>query len=63
MICLKNENDRVIGFHAIGKHVDEMMQTLGVAIKAGATKQVFDETMAIHPTASEEIVLMNPKIY
>lgn len=40
-----------------------MMQAVGVAVKMGATKRHFDETIAIHPTASEEMVLLDPKIY
>jgi glutathione reductase (NADPH) len=40
-----------------------MMQSVAVAIKAGATKRDFDDTVAIHPTASEEMVLMDPKLY
>jgi len=63
MITNTKENERVIGFHAIGMGIDEMMQGVGVAMKAGATKRHFDETIAIHPTASEEMVLMDPKLY
>jgi len=63
MICLKSEDERVIGFHGTGKGIDEMIQTLAVAMNAGATKRHFDETIAIHPTASEEIVLLDPKLY
>ena len=53
--------ERVVGVHAIGRGVDEMMQTTAVAMKMGATKQDFDNTVAIHPTASEELVLMDTK--
>jgi glutathione reductase (NADPH) len=42
----------------IGQGVDEMLQGFSVAIKMGATKAQFDETMAIHPTSSEELVTM-----
>lgn len=59
---LKND-EKVIGFHAIGFGVDEMLQGVGVAMKAGATKKHFDETIAIHPTASEEMVLLDAKLY
>jgi len=52
--------ERVVGVHAIGKGVDEIMQPIAVAMKMGATKWDLDNTMAIHPTAGEEFVLMNP---
>ena len=49
----------VVGCHCIGKNVDEMMQGISIAITMGATKQDFDNSVAIHPTASEEFVLMD----
>mmetsp|Transcript_12465 Transcript_12465/g.20943 ORF Transcript_12465/g.20943 Transcript_12465/m.20943 type:complete len:85 (+) Transcript_12465:1153-1407(+) len=52
--------ERVVGCHCIGKGVDEMMQGISIAITMGATKQDFDNSVAIHPTASEEFVLMDP---
>ena len=63
-ICLKEENgvEKVIGVHAIGRGVDEMLQAIGIAIVMGATKEDFDRTVAIHLTASEEFVLMDQKI-
>lgn len=50
--------DRVLGCHMVGPEAGEILQGLAVAIKAGATKQQFDETMGIHPTAAEEFVTM-----
>ncbi|AEJ05284.1 glutathione-disulfide reductase [Pseudomonas stutzeri] len=50
--------DRVLGCHMAGPDAGEIMQGLAVALKAGATKQVFDETLGIHPTAAEEFVTM-----
>lgn len=50
--------ERVVGLHGIGYGVDEMIQGFAVAIKMGATKADFDATVAIHPTGSEEFVLM-----
>lgn len=50
----------VVGVHCIGMGVDEMMQGFGVAVKMGATKADFDSCIAIHPTASEELVTMAP---
>lgn len=57
LICLGRE-EKVIGLHMIGMHVDEMLQGFAVAIKMGATKQDFDRAVAIHPTSSEELVTM-----
>merc|ERR1719273_498470 len=57
LIC-KGENEKVIGLHMIGIGCDEMLQGFGVAIKMGATKADFDNCVAIHPTASEELVTM-----
>ena len=52
------ENEKIIGLHGIGYGVDEMIQGFSVAIKMGATKADFDNTVAIHPTGSEEFVTM-----
>lgn len=52
---------KVVGCHGIGKGIDEMMQGISVAITMGATKQDFDNSVAIHPTASEEFVLFEPR--
>lgn len=63
LICLKSEQDKILGAQLIGRGSDEVMQTLAVAIKMGARKRDMDQTLAIHPTASEELVLMDPKIW
>lgn len=57
LVCLGDE-EKVIGLHGIGFGVDEMIQGFAVAIKMGATKADFDNTVAIHPTGSEEFVTM-----
>ena len=57
MIC-HGKDERVIGLHVIGLGADEMMQGFAVAVRMGATKADFDRTVAIHPTASEELVLL-----
>jgi glutathione reductase (NADPH) len=49
---------RVVGVHVIGPGADEMMQGFAVAVRMGATKQDFDDTVAIHPTSAEELVTM-----
>ena len=53
--------ERVVGAHGMGRGIDEMMQGISVALSMGATKQDFDNSVAIHPTASEEFVLMDTK--
>jgi glutathione reductase (NADPH) len=50
--------ERVVGVHLAGRGVDEMLQGFAVAVRMGATKRDFDDTVAIHPTASEELVTM-----
>ncbi|KAF8610613.1 glutathione-disulfide reductase [Ceratobasidium sp. AG-I] len=50
--------EKVVGVHIIGLGSDEVMQGFGVAVKMGATKQDFDDTVAIHPTSAEELVTM-----
>ena len=52
------DEERVIGCHVIGEGADEMMQGFAVAMRMGATKKDFDDTVAIHPTSSEELVTM-----
>ncbi|MEE1922722.1 glutathione-disulfide reductase [Pseudomonas sp. 148P] len=52
------ETDRVLGCHMVGPDAGEIIQGLGIALKAGATKQQFDETIGVHPTAAEEFVTM-----
>ncbi|QGM81109.1 glutathione-disulfide reductase [Otariodibacter oris] len=57
LICAGAE-EKIVGLHGIGFGVDEMIQGFAVAIKMGATKADFDNTVAIHPTGSEEFVTM-----
>jgi glutathione reductase (NADPH) len=52
------DEERIVGAHVIGDGADEMMQGFAVAIRMGATKQDFDDTVAIHPTSAEEFVTM-----
>ena len=52
------DTDRVLGCHMVGPDAGEIIQGLGIALKAGATKQQFDETIGVHPTAAEEFVTM-----
>lgn len=57
LVC-QGENEKVVGLHGLGRGLDEMIQGFAVAIKMGATKADFDNTVAIHPTGSEEFVTM-----
>ena len=49
---------RIVGIHVIGEGADEMLQGFAVALRMGATKRDFDDTVAIHPTSAEELVTM-----
>jgi glutathione reductase (NADPH) len=53
--------DRVVGVHMVGADAGEIIQGIAVAMKAGATKAVFDSTIGIHPTAAEEFVTLRQK--
>ena len=57
-LLVNGEDDRVVGAHMVGPDAGEIIQGLAVAIKAGATKAIFDSTVGIHPTAAEEFVTM-----
>ena len=57
LVCL-GDQEKVIGCHVIGPGADEMLQGFAVAIRMGATKKDFDDTVAIHPTSAEELVTM-----
>lgn len=60
-LVVDGETDRVLGCHIIGPDAGEMAQLLGIAITCGATKAQFDATLAVHPTAAEELVTMREK--
>ena len=53
--------DRVVGCHIVGPDAGEIIQVIGITVKMGATKADFDATMAVHPTAAEELVTMREK--
>ncbi len=57
LICA-GEEEKVVGIHLIGDNVDEMLQGFAVAVKMGATKADFDNTIAIHPVSAEELVTL-----
>jgi glutathione reductase (NADPH) len=55
-------SDRVLGLHMVGAEAGEIVQGFAVALKAGATKAVFDATVGIHPTAAEEFVTLREPV-
>ncbi|MES2785555.1 MAG: glutathione-disulfide reductase [Pseudomonadota bacterium] len=57
-MVVEDATDRVVGMHMVGAEAGEIIQGFAVAMKAGATKAVFDSTIGIHPTAAEEFVTM-----
>ena len=57
-IIVDRASDRVLAVHMVGMDAAEIIQALGIAIKAGVTKAEMDATMAVHPTTGEELVLM-----
>ena len=57
-MIVDKDSDKVLGVHMVGADAGEIIQGIGIALKAGATKSVFDATIGIHPTAAEEFVTM-----
>jgi glutathione reductase (NADPH) len=57
-LVVEEKSERVLGCHILGAGASEMIQLVGIAIKMGATKRDFDATMAVHPTAAEELVTL-----
>ena len=61
-LVVDRASDRVVGLHMVGPDAGEIVQGFAVAMKAGATKLVFDQTIGIHPTAAEEFVTMRQPV-
>jgi glutathione reductase (NADPH) len=61
-LIVDGDSDRVLGVHMLGPDAGEIIQGFAVALKAGATKAVFDSTIGIHPTAAEEFVTMRTPV-
>jgi glutathione reductase (NADPH) len=57
-VIVQRETDRVVGVHVMGHDAGEIIQAVGIAVTMGATKADFDRTVAVHPTAGEELVTM-----
>jgi glutathione reductase (NADPH) len=60
-LLVDGDSDRVVGCHIVGPDAGELIQAIGIAVKMGATKADFDATMAVHPTAAEELVTLREK--
>lgn len=60
-LVVEEKMQKVVGVHIVGEGAPEMIQCLAIAVKAGLTKKDFDDTIALHPTSAEELVLMKTK--
>ena len=60
-LVVDGQTDRVVGAHLVGPDAGEIIQLIGIAVRMRATKADFDATMAVHPTAAEELVTMRTK--
>jgi len=58
LICVKSQNEKVVGFHYLGPNAGEVAQGFGIAMKMGATKANFDELIGIHPTTAESLTTL-----
>ena len=61
-LVVQDDTDRMVGLHMVGPDAGEIVQGFAVAMKAGATKAIFDDTIGIHPTAAEEFVTMREPV-
>ena len=61
-ILVDKPSDKVLGVHILGEGAGEMIQLVGIAMRMGATKRDFDSTLAVHPTAAEELVTMRTPV-
>ena len=58
-MIVEKKSDKILGIHIVGDGAAELIQVAAVAVKMGATKNDFDATCAVHPTAAEELVTLN----
>jgi glutathione reductase (NADPH) len=61
-VVVDGKTGKLLGVHIAGEDAPEMVQLAAIAVKAGITKQQWDSTMALHPTAAEELVLLREKV-
>jgi glutathione reductase (NADPH) len=57
-VIVETATDRVVGVHMMGSDAGEILQGIAIAMRAGATKAIFDSTIGIHPTTAEEFVTL-----
>jgi glutathione reductase (NADPH) len=57
-MIVDGDTQKVVGLHLLGPDSGEILQAAAIAVKAGLTKQAFDDTVALHPSMAEELVLM-----
>lgn len=57
-LLVDHASDRVVGVHMVGADAAEIIQGMAIALRAGATKRVFDTTLGVHPTSAEEFVTL-----
>ena len=60
-LIVDGESNKVVGCHVLGEDAAEIIQMAAIAVRLGATKADFDNTMALHPTSAEEFVTMREK--
>jgi glutathione reductase (NADPH) len=61
-LVVERATQKVVGAHMLGPDAGEIIQGMAIAVKLGATKEQFDATIGIHPTAAEEFVTMREKV-
>jgi glutathione reductase (NADPH) len=61
-LIVQRSDRRILGCHVVGQGAAEIIQMAAIAIRMGATKDDFDRTMAVHPTAAEELVTMRDPV-
>ncbi|NBR41033.1 MAG: glutathione-disulfide reductase, partial [Alphaproteobacteria bacterium] len=61
-LIVDTKTDRVVGLHMVGPDAGEICQGMAIAMRGGATKKDFDQTIGIHPTAAEEFVTMRTPV-
>ena len=61
-LVVEQKSEKILGVHIVGEGAAEMVQLAAIAVKMGATKRDFDNTVALHPTAAEELVTLKNKI-
>ena len=61
-LIVDKQSDLVVGVHMVGPEAGEIIQGIGIALKAGASKADFDKTIGIHPTTAEEFVTMREPV-